>query len=410
MKIWIVEVGEPLPLKDSNNRPYRYSQLFDTLALREHDITWWASDFSHQHKEKIISDTNPVRFNDNKSLHLIKMPAYKNNLSVMRVLSQIVTGIRFYKTILGKTPPDLILSAYPVMEMAFFSTLYGKKNKIPVIIDVQDLWPDIFLGVKNPFKKILVSIFIYPFKLLAKYVFKNASGIVGVSKDYMDFGVKYSRRIMKEKEDAVFPLAYAKDASFSVVKSVENCLDQNKIIIWFVGSFGSTYDISTVVKTASILEGSRIDDVMFVITGDGDSFNSIKKEAEGLKNVLLTGWLEASEINYIGENSSIGLMAYTEGAPQGLPNKVIEYMSFGLPMICSLKGESEDLIAKNEIGLQYIAGDTDSLANSITKLLDEKVRNSMSKRSKLLFESEYSSEIVYEEYSRYLESFLVSGK
>tara|TARA_B110000003_G_scaffold161238_1_gene161318 strand:+ start:25886 stop:27118 length:1233 start_codon:yes stop_codon:yes gene_type:complete len=408
MKIWIVEVGEPLPLKGCNNRPYRYSQLFDKLSSRGHDVTWWASNFSHQHKEKIISDTDEIILDTNKSIRLINMPAYKSNLSIMRVVSQAITGVRFYRAISNENPPDLIVSAYPVMEMAFFSVFFSYKKRIPVLVDVQDLWPDIFLGVKNSFKKMLVSTFIYPFRLLAKYTFRNASGIVGVSKDYMEFGLKYSDRNISDN-DAIFPLAYAKDNSISVIGSIQESIDSNKTIIWFVGSFGSTYDLSTVIKTASNFEAKGIDDVVFVITGDGDSFSTIKNESYGLKNVILTGWLSLPQINYIGENASIGLMTYSEGAPQGLPNKVIEYMSFGLPMVCSLTGESKDLIAGSGIGFQYIAGDADSLHNCITKLLDEKIRKSMSEKAQQLFETGYSSEIVYDKYCNYIESFSSSS-
>ena len=153
MKIWIVEVGEPLPLEHCHNRPYRYSQLFDKLSSRGHDVIWWASNFSHQHKEKIITDSDKITIGANKSIRLINMPAYKSNLSVMRVVSQAITGVRFYRAISKENPPDLIVSAYPVIEMAFFSVFFSYKKRIPVIVDVQDLWPDIFVGIKSFLKK-----------------------------------------------------------------------------------------------------------------------------------------------------------------------------------------------------------------------------------------------------------------
>ena len=43
--------------------------------------------------------------------------------------------------------PDLILSSIPTSELSLEATKLGKKNNIPVILDIRDLWPDVFLDV-----------------------------------------------------------------------------------------------------------------------------------------------------------------------------------------------------------------------------------------------------------------------
>lgn len=40
----------------------------------------------------------------------------------------------------------------------------------------------------------------------------------------------------------------------------------------------------------------------------------------------------------------MGLAAYARGAPQGVPNKVIEYMAAGLAVVTSLSGETREII------------------------------------------------------------------
>ena len=49
MKIWLTEIGEPLPI-DAGARLMRCGLLAQTLASRDHDVTWWASTFDHARK------------------------------------------------------------------------------------------------------------------------------------------------------------------------------------------------------------------------------------------------------------------------------------------------------------------------------------------------------------------------
>ena len=72
------------------------------------------------------------------------------------------------------------------------------------------------------------------------------------------------------------------------------------------------------------------------------------KLAIGLQNVVFTGWVNKHELKYLSDIADIGLMAYSKGAPQGLPNKIFEYMSSGIPILSSLQGETEDFLKLNK--------------------------------------------------------------
>ena len=38
----------------------------------------------------------------------------------------------------------MIYVSYPIIEYAASAVKYGIKNHVPVIVDIRDLWPDIF--------------------------------------------------------------------------------------------------------------------------------------------------------------------------------------------------------------------------------------------------------------------------
>jgi glycosyltransferase involved in cell wall biosynthesis len=100
----------------------------------------------------------------------------------------------------------------------------------------------------------------------------------------------------------------------------------------------------------------------------------------------------------------VGLAPYVEGAGQSLPNKPFEYMAAGLPIISSLPGELEALLRQEGIGLQYKAGDVESLVGAIKFLVEHPdERRRMAIRSRMLFEKRFAADIIYSRYVEHLE-------
>ena len=54
MNIWLMQTGEPLPLKNGV-RKMRTAVLGDKLLERGHRVLWWASAFEHQQK-RLVSE------------------------------------------------------------------------------------------------------------------------------------------------------------------------------------------------------------------------------------------------------------------------------------------------------------------------------------------------------------------
>ena len=120
----------------------------------------------------------------------------------------------------------------------------------------------------------------------------------------------------------------------------------------FAGTFGRTYDLRTVIEAAKILRANRSERVHFVLCGAGERDAEWRALAAG-QDVTFTGWLPAAELAYLLSKSSIGLAAYSANAPQGIPNKVIEYLSASLPVLCSLPGECRNLLSSARCGAPW---------------------------------------------------------
>ena len=212
------------------------------------------------------------------------------------------------------------------------------------------------------------------------------------------------------ERDKVFPLGFDSEGKSKIIIDDKDFtrlnVNSKHFNIWFVGTFGRTYDLSTVIKVAGKLEKTN-PNVKFIFTGDGEKMDLWKKESNFLNNIIFTGWVGKNELQYISSKSNIGLMAYANGAPQGLPNKVFEYMASGLPILSSLQTETKELIKKNKIGLSYIPNNQEDLLSKILTLIsNKKLLKEMRYNSIKAFKEKFDSEIIYEN----LVKFLIENK
>src|SRR5690606_2789684 len=99
------------------------------------------------------------------------------------------------------------------------------------------------------------------------------------------------------------------------------------------------YDLGPVLESARRAQAEFGSEVQFVISGDGELGRHWRRRALGLPNVIFTGWIGGDEINWLRDHAAIGFQPYSANASQGLPNKLFEYLSAGIPVLSSLQGE-----------------------------------------------------------------------
>ena len=409
MKIWLVTSGEIIPT--GGERPHRVGMLSSILESRGHSIVWWTTTFDHQSKEYLFNDTTEIKKSENYlQIFLHASWSYSKNISWKRIANHLEVGRKFYEKSNGQEIPDIILCSFPTIDLSYWSVRYGVIHGIPVIVDIRDLWPDIILDSVSKYIRPVVKAFLYSYFKKTRYVLKYATSLAAVSRDYLLWGLANADRVQRE-DDAVFPLGYFEQEE---IKNVQERCDEyyskigvstDKITLWFVGTFGQTYDMITVLKAVQELPENIINGIQIIISGDGEKNIEWRREADSLKNVIFTGWVNAEHLNYISMLADIGLMAYRKNAPQGLPNKIYEYMASGLAILSSLQKETEEILEKYDIGYTYEAGNVGDCKLMISNIINnEKDRNLMKARSRKLFEEKYSAQEIYNDFANYIEA------
>lgn len=401
---------EPLPFGDAKTRPQRCGMLARALLDLGHSVELWTSAFDHVTHTHLYKTSTHEKVDQRFSIQFIKGCGYPNDLSPKRFFHNWQTHREFIQITNNRNEsPDIIFATIPILELTQAAVGYANKRYLPVIVDVLDLWPDVYLTMIPKLLHPIGRKFLFFEYRRAMHIFKNATGITAVSKAYLQQGLSYAQRDCRST-DKFYPLGSGVSLSQDLTESNdvsgsflhEYGIDQNKFIATFVGTFSNFLDIKNILNAARLLIDER--DIHIFIIGTGERCKEFSKIATNLPNVTMTGWLNAVSIRAILGQTDVGLAAYAKDALMSLPNKPFEYMAAGLPLLSSLPGELAQLIDEHGIGRTYEAGNPASLAKGIRWFYDhpEETRQ-MGERALDLFSKQFKSDIIYKDFADYLE-------
>lgn len=393
MNIWLVTIGEPIPVTENKLRLHRTGILYKKICSENNKkVTWFTSNFNHFLKKKISLDKK-VKKSDNNSLILLKSIGYKKNISIRRFFEHFLLALDFLKRSKKEEIPDIIICSYPTIFLSYFSVKFAKKNNIPILIDFRDNWPDIFVDFLPPSLKFFGKIIFSPYKIISNYIFKNATGIISITNNFLKIALVKAKR-EKKIYDNYFPLGYNK---LSPIKSYNGKLkkfpiDEKKINICFIGTLGGSFNLDYVIDA---FNSNKLNNFRIFICGDGDFRRKLEKKAIS-KNIFFPGYIDAIDIKYLLKKCQIGLCPYIPKHDflNSIPGKAIEYMSEGLYLMSSLgNGVLGNFIKKNKIGINYSNSET-----FINQLKSIKLKKEDSKYIMDLYKKLFDSKVVYKNY------------
>ncbi len=412
MNIWLMTVGEPLPKFNSANRALRTQVLAQTLSARGHNVTWWTSTFDHFGKVHFPIESEIVNIDNIYNLQFIHGVEYKKNISWQRFMNHWQIARDFTAKSAKFDRPDVIICSLPTLELSDAAVKFGRKIGCPVILDVRDLWPDEIVARFPVALQALGRMLVLPLTRMSKRAAIGATAIVGVSRAYLDWGLAHAGR-GKGPCDAVIPLGHpgrsptVPSDNGALARLVALGVDPSKTIIASVGTFGNSVDLGTVIDASNIMDR---DDVQFVFAGTGDRDVEWRDMARNNPRIIFTGWVGGAEIAALLEHAKIGLVSYRPGTLIAMPNKIFEYLCYGVPLMNSIPGEAATLVRDNGVGLNYEAGNIADLTRALTSLLADQPRHhQMAAAASALFATAFSSASVYGRYSDLIETVANQG-
>lgn len=283
---------------------------------------------------------------------------------VLNYVSFVVSGLIGAPWLLRRRRYSVIFvyGSSPILQ-ALPALLLGWLKRCPVIIWVQDLWPESLEAtgyVRNP--GILKAV-----ARVVRFIYRHADLLLLQSRAFESPVAKLASgtpiAYYPNSVDAVFARAPAGEAvdipglkaGFPVV---------------FAGNIGAAQGVEVILEAASLLRDTP--DIHFVVVGDGVRRDWLRQEvsARGLTNVSLPGGYPVAAMPGLLQQAAVLLVTLLDHPAfrATVPSKVQTYMAIGRPIVAGLNGEGARLVKEADAGLATPAGDAAALAEAILQL------------------------------------------
>jgi len=415
LTIWLVTTGEPLPCDGPHVRLYRTGMLAHHLAQRGHRVHWWSSNFNHHTKQFRFTADTCLELIPGLTLQLLRGRGYTRHVSLRRIADHRDVANDFAAKAAHQETPDVIVAAYPTIELANACVTFGLDHAIPVALDIRDLWPDLFAEVAPPGLRWLARLALRPYRQRAIHALRHCQALYAITESYLDWGFAMARRV-RTSRDRVIPFAYPKQ-DVPEPASADPFLDRLGLtpahdVICFFGTFGRQFDFETIIRAARLLPAHGLSQVRIVLCGEGESLAHYRESGRDLPGLVFPGWIDQIQIATLMAVAKAGLAPYHPNLNFAghLPNKPVEYMSAGLPIITCLSGLLSQMVHELQIGFTYTVGDPMSLIRAIQDLHRHDGLPAMRLRCRQVFAERYAAEVVMESYHRAILDLAHSGK
>ncbi len=260
------------------------------------------------------------------------------------------------------------------LPMAIAGIWAGNRHRVPVLFDmaedyvamIWDIWRvRKFRGlnflVRNP----------HLAKLVERYVLKKSEHIFVVVEEAKDLVVK--RGVSPGKVTIIgntLPLEFF-DVSRSVPSAILDKIRDRYSAI-YTGGIQMGRGIQVVFDAIPEII-KDIPDFLFVIVGDGYATDILKKmmlDKNVQDHVLWVGWMEHNKIFDYIRSCKLGIIPHfvTDHVNTTIPNKIFEYMGFGLPVVASDAEPMKRILDEEGCGVTFKSGDIKDLTRAIIKV------------------------------------------
>ena len=362
---------------------FKINILAKELVKRGHDITVLTS--NPNYNNKINNNYKNNYFLNKKKWQGIKiyyLPIFrKKNYNWVNILINYLShfiSCFFYCHFFIKKKYDIVFvfGTSPIFQSfpaIYFSFLIRK----PLILWVQDLWPESLKDTGYIKNKLLLSIVKFFVKI--NYILTD---LILVQSEKFKVKIKKDFKL-KKKILTYYNLSELKFQKFSNTRN-------KKCIITYAGNFGKAQDFETLFKVLTISKIKK--NFIFNLIGSGKKFNILKRLVvkNNLQNfVKIKKYLNEKKLSKFLLKSDGLLLTLNKGEALNntIPGKFQTYIAFGKPIISNSMGVSNNIIKMSKIGYSNRPGDYKKLYNNLIKVkkitLSEK--KNIYNRSRILY-------------------------
>ena len=347
-----------------------------------------------------------VRLDGHQIVHRFSMYAEGKN-PILRAIRYFLCTIKHFNR--GVFAQDarkcdvmFIYSTPPIQGAMAAMVKKFRRDHIPLVYNLQDIFPDSLVGTGLAKKGgVLWKIG----RVIENFTYRNADKIIVISQDF-------KRNIMakgvpEEKIEVIYNWV-DQNAVVDVPREQNKLfdmygLDRSKFYITYNGNIGLTQNMEMLCEVARELEQEGLNDIHFVLTGNGAYWDTLVSKLRGLKeekrvkapdgteaitfgNITLLPFQPYEDISYVFSLGDASLVISKPGVGENsVPSKTWSIMSASRPVLANFdENELKTILTGNAnlndndnegrgpCGIFTKAGDKEAFKEAILKLYGDK--------------------------------------
>lgn len=300
---------------------------------------------------------------------MLNGPLTSAGLNLKRLWSWLwfeIQLFRFYKSIIAYKPNVIIVSSLSILTF-IFGVFVQKRLKIPLVIEVRDLYPLTLIEIGGMSKS---NPFVWLIGQIERFGYKNADLMISsLENTQLHFettaGKKISFKWLPIGFDNSMYDEFPNETTIQFIERLNVLKSSGKFIVGYSGSFGTANALDELAKISNEKD-IQTNDIYFVFIGSGPLLHYLKSVCSE-QNTYFTGHVPKEQLPFYLQqcdiliNTWLNRPIYRFGVS---PNKWIDYMFSARPVLLALNANSQ-IFSEAGCGWQIPAQDTVKLKEYI---------------------------------------------
>ncbi len=298
-------------------------------------------------------------------VHRMWVHVAPNAGTVRRTLNYVSFGVTAVLGALRVKGADVCVASTPQFFAGLAGTVIRRLKRIPLLLEVRDLWPDSLAAVEMDAGGALMSLL----RRIERFMYRSAKRIVVVSPAFRphieDTGIP-PERIAVVPNGVNTALFQPRDAA----PRKHFAFPGVAFLAGYIGTHGLAHGLESALEAARML---RNEGVHFVFVGEGARKQALKAQAAELDNVHFFDRRPREIIaEMYGElDAALVLLRATPLFRTVIPSKMFEIMGTGTPIVLGVEGQARDILDAAGAGIAVPPEDPAALAEALRRLRDD---------------------------------------
>lgn len=357
---------------------YRQYYLAREWQKAGHNVLIVTSSYTHlRSKQFNVNGIVEKKIVEGLDYLIFKTPSYQQNnyKRILNIFSFVITLNRNWRKISNEFKPDVVITSstfcFDIYKSKKIADLAGAK----LIFEVHDLWPlsIMELGGYSKWHPL-----IYLMQRAENFAYRYSDKVVSILPNTLEYMVEHGLREDKFLHIPNGICIEEWDIDFDIPLEISNLIDelkqQNNIIIGYAGNHGIANAINSLVDAMKFFQNENV--VLLLIGQGQEKQNLIKKVKEqnvtnvyfvsAVPKTVIPSLLDKLDILYVGlQNQPVFRFGVS-------PNKLIDYMMAGKPIIQAIKA-GNDIVSEAGCGITIAPENTQEIVRGIQYLLSQPI-------------------------------------